>query len=331
MNPPQHQDVALWRGASASDLDLIFALQSAADAVDHPTWSTPRHEIADDFEISFIDHGRDMLIGIGIEGSAIALGRSVLHPDRESILRVDVGGVVHPDFRRRGLGSLILRWQVARATEQVAAVRASEPALVELPADLKLYADERDRGAVIAAEAAGFSVARWFTTMERAMADAAPNLTVTPNLGVAGFTPELSEATRIARNDAFRDHWGSLPSTEETWNIFVSGEHFRSDLSHVVLDGDRVVAFCLASVIEEDWERLGASHAYIDLIGVVRDRRRQGLAPAVIARTLRAVGAAGLERAVLDVDTASPTGAHSLYEGLGFAATDRSLALSRAL
>jgi ribosomal protein S18 acetylase RimI-like enzyme len=51
----------------------------------------------------------------------------------------------------------------------------------------------------------------------------------------------------------------------------------------------------------------------------------------VIAETLAAIAEAGLEKAVLDVDTESPTGAHTLYEGLGFTATERSLALVRHL
>ena len=59
----------------------------------------------------------------------------------------------------------------------------------------------------------------------------------------------------------------------------------------------------------------------------MRAHRRRGVAPFVIAATLAAIGEAGLERAVLDVDTASPTGANSLYEGLGFVATERSVAL----
>ena len=47
----------------------------------------------------------------------------------------------------------------------------------------------------------------------------------------------------------------------------------------------------------------------------------------MITGTLAAIAAAGLERAVLDVDTASPTGANTLYEGLDFHATERSVAL----
>ena len=77
----------------------------------------------------------------------------------------------------------------------------------------------------------------------------------------------------------------------------------------------------------DDWALQGFSSTYIDLIGVARHRRGQKLAPAVIAAQLRGAAAAGLERAILDVDTASPTGAHTLYTGMGFVATEREVAL----
>src|SRR5690606_1234948 len=145
---------------------------------------------------------------------------------------------------------------------------------------------------------------------------------------VVPYTHDRDDDARDARNDAFRDHWGSRPSDPQRWAQFVGGEFFRADLSRLALDADgRIAAFCLASVNEDDWETLGARNSYIDLLGVVRAHRPRGLAPLVVSRTLEAIAAAGLEKAVLDVDTASPTGANTLYEGLGFAATERSVAL----
>jgi len=61
----------------------------------------------------------------------------------------------------------------------------------------------------------------------------------------------------------------------------------------------------------------------------VRSHRGRGLAPLVVSRSLGRMADAGLERAVLDVDTESPTGANSLYERLGFVATERDRALVR--
>lgn len=47
----------------------------------------------------------------------------------------------------------------------------------------------------------------------------------------------------------------------------------------------------------------------------------------MIAPALKAAQDAGLKRVVLDVDTDSPTGANTLYERLGFVATEREVVL----
>ncbi len=329
---PQHPDVAHWRAPTEADIDVVHAVMAAADAVDHPTWITPRDEIADTFDLPHIDHARDSVIAVDGDGAVIAVGSAFLHPARGGALTVHLGGCVHPAHRRRGIGSAVLRWQRERGRQQLAeALPTLDPAL-DWSADLKLYAEETNAGHRALAAAAGMTAERWFSTMVRAAAAPTPVVPVPDGIRISEFRLDQEEDARRARNDAFRDHWGSLPSQPEGWSKFIHGEHLRPDLSRVALDEDgAIVAFCLASVNEDDWELLGASHAYIDLIGVVRDHRRRGLAPAVIAATLDAVRTAGLAQVVLDVDTASPTGANTLYEGLGFAATERSVAFVERL
>ncbi|HQG71102.1 MAG TPA: GNAT family N-acetyltransferase, partial [Rhodoglobus sp.] len=56
-----------------------------------------------------------------------------------------------------------------------------------------------------------------------------------------------------------------------------------------------------------------------------RQWRKRGVAAALLAHTLEAVKAAGLEKAVLDVDSDSPTGALGLYTRVGFAESNTSV------
>ncbi len=326
---PSHPAVAEWRTATADDIDVIHGVHAAADAVDHPTWVTPREEIADTFALSHIDHTRDTIIGFAADGTALAFSSAFLHPSREGTLTVHIGGAVHPDWRRRGIGTAALAWSYARALQQLA---ETVPGLAdrEWQLEIKVYAEESTPDVIAIAEPLGFAVERWFTTMVRDMAEPLPVPPAVDGTTIVAYSADRALDVLAARNDAFRDHWGSLPTSEEGWRTFVDGEFLRPDLSRIALDAEgAVIALCLASVNEDDWEAMGATHAYIDLIGVVRAHRRRGLAPLVIAQTLAAVAAAGLEKAVLDVDTESPTGANTLYEGLGFAATERSLALVR--
>ena len=197
-----------------------------------------------------------------------------------------------------------------------------------------MYAEEIDVPARHLAERRGFVEERWFTTMVRDLSLEIPEIAV---VGGRGRHPPTSPSCRtppsgrrrraLARNDAFRDHWGSLETPAERWSHFVDGPHLRPDLSWLAVEGDRVVALALGTVNEDDWEGQGYSSVYIDLIGVTRDRRGRRLAPAVITALLRSARAAGLDKAVLDVDTESPTGANSLYGRLGFEPTERMVAL----
>jgi mycothiol synthase len=334
-NPPQmpeHPDVARWRMATPDDIDAIHAVCVAADLVDHPNWTTPRDEIADTFDLPHIDHSRDTILGEDAAGNVVAVGSAFLHPSRDEKLFVHLVGAVTPAMRRRGIGTAVLTWQRDRALEQLRDFSVGSTTPADLPAEIKLFAEEANTDHQRIAERAGFAPERWFTSMERDLRTAIATPPTPDGIRVVPFTRDRDDDARLARNDAFRDHWGSLPSAPETWAKFVGGEHFRPDLSRLAVDeSGAIVAFCLASVNEQDWETLGVPHAYIDLIGVVRSHRRRGLAPLVVSHGLEAIAAADLERAVLDVDTASPTGANTLYVGLGFVATERSVALVRHL
>ena len=324
---PSHPDVAVWRPATADDIDLIHVMLLAADRVDHPTWVTPRDEIEEIFESSSYDPTRDTLIGIDADGRVVACGVMFLHPSRDVHVNAYLMGRVHPDVRARGIGRELMRWEHERAIQALTEVATT------LPATILVYAEEIDIPARHLAERRGFVEERWFSTMVRDLALEIPEVTITAptdpdtaDIALVPYAADWKEATRLARNDAFRDHWGSLETPAERWSYFVDGPHLRPDLSWLAVEGDRVVALALGTVNEDDWEGQGYSSVYVDLIGVTRDRRGRRLAPAVMTALLRSARAAGLHKAVLDVDTESPTGANSLYGRLGFEPTERMVA-----
>ncbi|WP_344073451.1 GNAT family N-acetyltransferase [Microbacterium sediminicola] len=316
---PQHPDVVEWRPAVESDIDTMMQMLALTDAQDHPTWATPRSEMEELFEISHMNPQRFTRLGFTAGGELIAMAGLMLHPAQDAHVYAYLGGRVHPAWRRRGIGREMMRWEYE--TAQVALAETGKT----LPGAIFVYAHEPDAGARALGADFGLRQERWFTTMLRDLSQPIPE--VACDLPIVPLTSDLFEAARLARNDAFRDHWGSLQTPPERWEHFTGGPTFRGDLSRVVLHGDRIVAFALASVHEEDWALQGYTSAYIELIGVARDYRGRKLAPAVIAAMLRAARDAGLEKANLDVDTESPTGANSLYGNLGFEPTDREVVM----
>jgi ribosomal protein S18 acetylase RimI-like enzyme len=312
-----------WRAAGTADVHLLQALYAAISRSDHPNYILTRDEIADELEHSWVDPTTDTLIGLDSTGAAAAFGQVVLAPVKETVVRSILFGGVHPDHRVRGIGRQLLAWQEARALQQLA---TSE---LPLPGWILLYADDRSVRTHRLAAAAGFQPARYFTGLSRDLSAPIPEPPLPAIVRLEPYSAGLSDVTLEAKNAAFRDHWGSQPSTVEQWESMLGLGVFRPDLSFVALAGDDVVGFVMSEVNEDDWPGQGYSSAYISLVGVVREWRKRGIAPALLARAFTEFRDGGLERAVLDVDSENPTGALGLYTGMGFVPETRETAFSK--
>ncbi|GAA2455794.1 GNAT family N-acetyltransferase [Agromyces soli] len=314
--PPRlaHPDVAEWRAVGEPELDAVAELERAISEADHPEYSTTRDDLADELGMSFVDRGRDSIVGLDGSGRAIAWGLVQQPPGQDTLVRSIVMGGVHPKHRRRSVGRLLLAWQRARAEQQLA---ASER---RLPGWIMAFSDDRAAGAAPLFGGAGFAAARFFAGLRRDLAEPIEPLELVDGLSLERLSPERFEQVRTARNDAFRDHWGSQPSSAEQWRAFVSRTAFRPSLSFVAVDPaiDRAVGFVLADVDEDDWARQGFSSSHVPLVGVARAARGRGVASALLAAHLRATAEEGIDFSTLEVDAASPTGAFALYERMGY-------------
>ena len=175
-------------------------------------------------------------------------------------------------------------------------------------------------------EQAGFAASRSFVVMRRTLAELPTPPPLPARLRVAPWSRETADEARLASNEAFADHWGSQPVSAEMWDgLYARSDVFRPDLSFLALDGDTVVALCLAEVSTEDNTRRGRAEVYIDRVGTRRSHRRAGIASHLVALTLRAASSAGLESAALDVDETSHTEATTVYRRLGFEVAERSI------
>ena len=80
--------------------------------------------------------------------------------------------------------------------------------------------DERVRRAFVPADArlferAGFTARRYYATLRRDLTVPIPAVELEAGLRLEPWSPAVDESTRLAHNDAFRDHWGSQPQAPE--------------------------------------------------------------------------------------------------------------------
>lgn len=308
-----------WRRVTFDDVDAIVELYAAVAAADHPEWTETRDEVEDELHHSWIDLSADSVIAEA-DGQVVATGLQIATPDPETIVRSIAFGGVRPSHRGRGIGRALTEWHRARGRQHLSVSDR------ELPGWIMFYVDERNTSQLRLAERLRLPLVRYFTKMERDLSLDIPDLELPGGLELA--TPTAADSARIlaAKNDAFRDHWGSQPSTEEGWTSMMEQPTSRFDLSVIALDGDAVAGFVMTQVYPDDFESQGYVGGYIPLVGVTRAWRRKGVAPALLAAAFRRYREAGHEKVALDVDSENPSGALTLYTGMGFEPTTRSVA-----
>ncbi|WP_461022203.1 GNAT family N-acetyltransferase [Thalassiella azotivora] len=315
-----------WRPIEEADLPAWLELEQAIEAADDPA---ERYELDDLREElldgSWKDPRRDTVLALDDDGRARAFGQVTVLPGDTRVVRAFCWGGVHPQWRRRGIGRELLTWQEARGRQAIAETGKQAPGRV------LVHAGEQypDRQALLAS--AGFRQARWYLEMTRPLtgdgAQPVPDVALDEELRLVPFDADLGEAVRLAHNEAFAEHWGSEPRDPESWRQHtVGGRSFRADWSFVVLDGDEVAGYTLASAYRQDWAAQGYSSGWTDLLGVRPRWRGRRIAPALLAATMRALLAEGIERADLGVDSENPSGALGLYHGMGYTQTRREAA-----
>ncbi|WP_418276681.1 GNAT family N-acetyltransferase [Isoptericola jiangsuensis] len=328
-----------WRPATIDDAPALLELRNAVAEADAEPYREVLGEITDLFEAPWRHFDTDSLLGVDADGVLRAYGVVESLPGDTRTVRVMLLGGVHPQRRGEGIGRELFAWQVARGRQVLASCGR------ELPARLAVFAEDDGPAAKVRMFArAGFTDRRFYADLRRDLRDlvAEPLPDIEPDgLRLVRFGPEHDEATRLAHNDAFRDHWGSEPHTPAQWtngrtelvphwSVVVVDD--APDVAALLADPDTdaetaaslrageplVVAYALNERFDADFAVRGYSFGYTGILGTRRAYRGRRAAPAALVAGLRAMAADGMEFGCLGVDTANPTGAHGLYARLGY-------------
>jgi mycothiol synthase len=311
------------RGVDA-DYEAMAALIGAANRQDGIPWLPTPTNLREELEISSgVDPATDVVIA-EIDGRMVGVA-DVKRVMRDGVAVYEVGGNVHPDERRRGIGRALLRENLRRADERAAAEPEGQAA------EARAFSEETEAGHRALLDAHGFAPIRWFFVMRRPNLADIPDAPLPDGLELRPVTPDQHRAIFDAEVEAFRDHWSSREQTDEDFQLTFSREELDTDLWVVAWDGDEVVAVVQNWIWAKENAALGLARGWLEHISVRRPWRRRGLGRAITAESLRRLAAAGMADAMLGVDAENPTGALGLYEGLGFELYQRAIAYRRPL
>ncbi len=307
-----------------SDYALLAELIATANAYDQIPYLPTASDLQVDMEnTEGVDPATDVIL-VEAEGRVIAatgLERAI----RDDHPIYDMWGSVDPGFRRRGLGRWLQAWAIARANARAA---------VEDPDDevgLGSFAEDAEIGHRRLLTDVGFEPVRHFFLMRRRTLDDIPDAPLPDGLEIRTIREDQRRQVVDAENEAFRDHWGHREMGDSDFAKTFGRDGLDTDLWVVAWEGDEVAGVVQNWVWAEENQRLGVKRGWLEHISVRRPWRRRGLARAITAESLRRFRAAGLDEAMLGVDSENPNGALGLYEGLGFEMHTRAAAYRRPL
>ena len=315
-----------WRPATLSDVPGLVALYTAVDSAYGTHWGGTEEEIRVDFEEPGLELDLDTLLALAPDGEIAAVGW--LMPPRaarDKDLAI-LWGVTHPHYCRRGLGSTLLAWLEERACQKFQGKGVDRPFFLRtvtpdtMPERMAFY------------ESRGYQLVRSYYRMRRSFSTPLPETRFPAGVRIGPWEQERDAEALEVINIAFQDHWSSAEMTPAQWELFVTGSvSFRRDFSLMAFAGDRLVGACINRILEYDNHRTGIHEGWIGTLGVLPDWRKLGVGSALLCESMLRFQAAGYTSAGLSVDTENLTGALAIYERLGFAPVQRSLAYARPL
>jgi mycothiol synthase len=270
---------------------------------------------------------QDMLFA-EINGQAIGFIRGYWWEDLDLGLQYAHVGLVVPKWRRKGIGMSMLDW----VEQRLRAIAATHPPALAKHFQAKAFEFQSDN--VYLLERSGYAPVRYFEQLVRPYLDNIPNFALPAGVSVRVAAPEHYRAIWTVVEETFRDCWGCSAFTEASYQAWLADKsHFQPHLWQIAWADatDEIVGHILTFIDAAENARNQRQRGYTEVIGVRRSWRKQGVARALISRSLQAQKAAGMTESALGVDSANPSGANKLYERCGFQFVKRQIVFSKPL
>ncbi len=225
---------------------------------------------------------------------------------------------VHPEFKGLGVRTALLRAMDTRAGGHIQLTEPNLRVFIRIT-DHKDEADE----AIFAHE--GYLPVRHQWRMEINLEAAPPSPILPAGLYIRPFAKdEHATAMWQARNEAFRDNWGSYQLTFSEFSYYTLDDaEYDPTLWVVIWDGDEIAGFSINQY------RMGIG--WIHMLGVRPAWRTKGLGLALLHHSFGEFYKRGTKTIGLAVDAFNATGATRLYQKAGMSTVSEFVTIEKEL
>jgi GNAT superfamily N-acetyltransferase len=289
-------------------------------------WITAEDIERDYQRLTNCDPEKDMLMVEDENGMLVAYAR-VLWQKEDGCIRFGFPFNFHPDWRSLELYQHLLGWVESHALEMASS------ASLEGPLFLRSFLLNIDTEPIMkqALELQGFSPVRYMNRMRRDLNEPIEVPDLPAGLEVRPAQEKEYRAIFNGLDEAFQDHWGHVPATEQDFQQFISAPVVKPALWQVAWDGEQVAAGVLNFIDEKANEQFNVQRGWTDPIFTRRSWRKRGLARILLMRSMQMFKEMGMTEVMLGVDTQNPSGAFRLYESCGFKSVMFSIVFDKEL
>lgn len=263
--------------------------------------STPGFDI--ESSTLLIQSPEDVAVASGL---VIDLGSPPIHPQ--------FFGCVREGYEGLGLGSHLLQWGEHRARKAIE--RCPENARVSM----YVQTSQSHPPSIDLLEKAGLNAIRYSWFMINDLAEAPPEPVWPKGIKMTSYQEYNDlEAILRANDEAFEDHWGYVDRSGDKERIerfrhsHEEDENFDPAIWYLAMEDDEIAGLALCSSHLGPDEETGV----VDILGVRRPWRRQGLGLALLHYAFGEFLLRGYKRVGLGVDSENFSGATRLYEKAG--------------
>ena len=315
--PLSHEAPPALRAARWEDLNAAaqFIYDTCEAEGDTGLAVTPE-ELANEWKYEGFDPGQDAFLAVTPGGRVT--GYAALY-DTSAHCNLNGDIYIHPALTDAFTTQALLRAMETRAQDHIRQAPPGERVFIQVQ-----LADKDEAGKGIFAQE-GYTAVRYHWHMGIELARA-PAVTALPAGCEARPFAQAAHGVAIwqARNEAFRENWGSRALTYEDFTYYnYDDPQYDPSLWVVIWEGDEVAGFAI------NHYRMG--NGWVQTLGVRPAWRGKGLGAALLARSFDAFYQRGTRSIGLGVDASNPTGATELYRKAGMRIVNAFVTLEKEL